>query len=241
MLVLMGVLIGGCEEEYDTYSSVSYPQQPGPQYVLDREEEEQVKQEDPNKVMRETKAVEPNKSEISDIFNQVCKNYNKEVNKPIFGVYLGEPFRKLAERAREEWKCDLTQTREPLPGQEGAIIRVKHREKDGPLFIYLSEPFEERVYIVHKLFLDASVDNYREIKDALKKKYPDVTWNAEEGTYAEFSGTVVINEVNVGITLKCVVGYGMDTLELMYIHVPLAGKTLKEIELRKEKRLSDNL
>jgi hypothetical protein len=33
----------------------------------------------------------------------------------------------------------------------------------------------------------------------------------------------------------------MDTLELMYIHLPLAGKTLKEIELRKEKRLSDNL
>jgi len=239
MLVLMGVLIGGCEEEFISY-------QEKPELKKDRKQEEsrvveQVTQEVPNKVTLETEAVEPNKSEISDIFDQLCKNYNKEVNKPIFGVYLGEPFRKLAERAREEWKCDLTQTREPLPGQEGAIIRVKHREKDGALFIHLSEAFEERVVIVQKVFLDPSVDKYTEIKEALKKKYPEATWNEVAGTYAKFTGEVKINEVVVGICLNCVVGYGMDVLELMYIHGPLAAKTLKEGERLKAKRLSDNL
>jgi len=233
-IMLMGVLLIGCKEEFVSYNE-------NPELKSDRKEEEsrfldQVKQEEPNKMTLETKAVEPNKLEISDILHQLCENYNKEVNKPIFGVYLGEPFKELSERDPEKWKCDLARSGDYVQGLEG-VIKVKHREKDGPLFIYVSEPFGERVLMVHKVFFDVSVDKYREIKEALKKKYPEATWSEVAGTYAKLEGQVKMDEVLIGITFKCVVGYGMDVLELMYIHLPLAAKT----EQLKAKRLKDNL
>ncbi|MFH1719024.1 MAG: hypothetical protein ABIF19_16850 [Planctomycetota bacterium] len=241
MLVLLGMLVGGCEEE-----SVSYQRKPEPDLAR-QEEEIRVTQEAPSKMAEDPDLTSETLVDSASFESSVAAEPNqpeiKEVNKPIFGVYLGEPFKKLSERAREEWKYDLVQTRESIPfsGLEGATIRVQGRANDGPLYIYLSEPFEERVVMLEKNFFDVSVDRYREIREALKKQYPEADWNEVVGTYAVLRGLVKIDEQVVAIALYCVVGYGNDALQLFYGHETLFERTTKEVELRKEKGLHDNL
>lgn len=179
--------------------------------------------------------------------NGVTGDHNKleikEVNKPIFGIYLGEPFKKLAERALKEFEWNLYFGRDKAPNTEDVLDLATLPRKDGSLCIFTCAPREERVVSLTMYFKDTHLDRYNEIKGTLQRMYPGVKWTSEERTEAhwEFKGFVNVDGVDVFIQLQRKVS-GTDTdLRLSYFHWPLYTKTWDEIEHRRSKRLSDNL
>jgi len=163
-------------------------------------------------------------------------NEIKDVNKPIYGIYLGEPIQKVKERF-SNYELDVN-----VPDTEGVVGYGEIQQKDAVLGIFYATPFEERVGTLYIKFNDASEASYEAVKILLKKKYPDTQWKEEEVLKIkwEFSGLTTIDKVKVFIHL-CHKDFIEEELTLAYTHIPLSVKVQEEIQRRKIERYEDNL
>jgi|GEM_PF-4484209 len=204
-------------------------------------------QEVPNKVVEDpdltSEALVANGSFESGVVSAPNKLEIKEVNRPIFQVYLGEPFTKLDERFWKEFGWALWFAHEKQPNMESVVESARLPREDGCLWIYTCVPCDERVVWLTMDFKDTHVDRYNEIKESLQKLYPGVKWTAQEKTDAhwEFKGLAKIDGVDVFVWLQRKVIDRETALGISYCHWPLYTKTFDEIQYRRAKKLKDNL
>jgi hypothetical protein len=159
----------------------------------------------------------------------------REVNQPVYGIYLGEFLDSL------DMRCDLEpdETHKTYGDSRLAkfwwVVQTDIRNNRLEVVTY-----NQRVFIVRVHFRDSSKTNYSVIMEELQKKYISVesVENKADMLGERFSFITSINSVKVEIGLEHSAG---EELTLTYTHIPLAQMCQEEIKEQKADRVKDNL
>jgi len=168
----------------------------------------------------------------------------KEVNKPIFDIYLGEPIGKVKERFTLSFYSDM-------PGAEGVqkmggLQKIGSFYKEGKISITTCVPLGELVEMIQKMFDDKTEDNYKSLKESLQKNYPDTTW--VEQKYNVRDGGSIVKRFFFGIPridgVEVCVGlmwedFVKKSLYLTYDYKSIGDYSREEIIRRKAEKNKD--
>lgn len=159
------------------------------------------------------------------------------VNKPIFGIFLGESTDSLMRRFAIS-PGTLQFKDEDHPGE------IWNVQNENPNVKQLSvHVFNARIYTIEVSFIDGSRTNHSAISEQLEKKYK----SKDEGgiTGALFGKDVfetVIGGMEIRIELDHDVSFtGDDKLELSYTLSSLSAEVYEEIQRCKARKIKDEL
>lgn len=251
VLLAMGILIGpgGCKKEsgYDISDDESkqkgaatYRESVAEYLQKQAEEAERIVREEAERIAREeliAKEWEAEKAENArvEVEKRAARKTRWVVDKPIFGVHLGETLDSLRKRA--------------VVSSSGFVLK----DDDHPGIIWevsssnvverlLIRTFDNKIYLIQIQFVDGSKNNYEAIKTQLEKKYNDTDDSLFGGLFGEVDLNVIIDAVKVRINLNHDIGFMEDDkLELIYYHEYLFSQVYRELQKRKADKVSDEL
>jgi hypothetical protein len=159
----------------------------------------------------------------------------REVNQPVYGIYLGEFLDSL------DMRCDLEPDETHKTYGDSRLAKswwvVQTNIRNNRLEVVT---YNQRVFIVRVHFRDSSNTNYSVIMEELQKKYSsiEIVENKTDLLGERFGFITSINGVKVGIQLE---RNNQEELTLTYTHIPLAQMCQEEIKVQKADRVKDNL
>lgn len=168
---------------------------------------------------------------------RIKKPTQSAINKPMFGVFLGETLDSLKKRFRVS-QSTLYFENKDHPGKIWSVQNDNPNVKQ--LLVYT---FDNNIYTIDIRFTDGSRSNYEAIKSQLEKKYKSEDKGGISGAmFGEGVFEPVIDGVEVKIKLNHDTGFMEDDkLELSYTHAPLSQKVYEEIQRRKARKIGSEL
>lgn len=168
---------------------------------------------------------------------RIKKPTQSAINKPMFGVFLGETLDSLKKRFRVS-QSTLYFENKDHPGKIWSVQNDNPNVKQ--LLVYT---FDNNIYTIDIRFTDGSRSNYEAIKSQLEKKYKS---EDKSGISGAMFGEGVFEPVIAGVEVKIKLNHDMgfmedDKLELSYTHAPLSQKVYEEIQRRKARKIGSEL
>lgn len=140
----------------------------------------------------------------------------EKINEPFYGIYLGETFESLSERAKIT-KSKYVFADDNCPAKVWLV-----KNKDPKIKSVSVCTFNERVYEIDVEFKNASEADCREMNAQLEKDYPAVYAGRYEKLLGKSTFETTIDNVRIGIILNCDAAAGKNsTMKLTYVHMPL--------------------
>jgi hypothetical protein len=183
--------------------------------------------------MNKTERLQPDKI-VPPVQPKETKPLTGIINKPFFGVYLGESFENISRR----FIVSNQKIKNSDPDDPSVLYKIENLP-DNVSFMGVSV-FIDKVYLVCAYLKDNSDDNYSAVREELINKYGK-SKDADGFMEKKSLWNVEVDGIPVEIFLTLKNNVDSKTLSIFYTHTGISKQVENMSTQRKKNKIKDNL